>query len=46
MKIHSVISVTNLKPLPHGEDLYKRQYNKHPPLVKEDEAEENNLDKE
>src|SRR5436190_8860773 len=46
MKIHSVISVTNLKLLPPGEDLYKRQYNEHPLPVKENEAEKNNLDKE
>src|SRR6266496_5435739 len=45
MKIHSVISVTNLKPLPPSKDSYKCQYNKHPPPIEENEAEENNLDK-
>src|SRR5947207_8790739 len=43
MKIHSVISVTNLKLLSPGKDLYKHQYNEHPPPVEENEAEKNNL---
>src|SRR5947207_3649227 len=42
MKIHSVISVTNLKFLSSGEDLYKCQYNKHSSLIEENEAEKNN----
>ena len=46
MKIHSVISVTNLKSLSPSEDLYKHQYNKHLLSVEENEAEKNNLDKE
>src|SRR6266487_5550440 len=45
MKIHSVISVTNLKLLSSDKDLYKHQYNKHSLSVKENEAEKNNLDK-
>jgi hypothetical protein len=36
MKIHPVISVTNLEPVPPGEDPYKRPYNDHPPPVEED----------
>ena len=45
MKIHSIISVTNLKSLSPDKDLYKCQYNEHlPPVEEEDEAEENNLD--
>jgi hypothetical protein len=36
MKIHPVISVTNLEPLPPGEDPYKRPYDDHPPPVEED----------
>src|SRR5204863_7139360 len=46
MKIHSVISVTNLKFLSPGKDLYKHQYNKHFLSVEENEVEKNNLDKE
>src|SRR5947207_1149502 len=46
MKIHSIISVTNLKFLSSGKDLYKHQYNEHLSSVKENEAEKNNLDKE
>src|SRR5204862_7495467 len=46
MKIHSVISVTNLKSLSSDKDLYKHQCNKHLLPVKENEAEKNNLDKE
>src|SRR5204863_7882368 len=45
MKIHSVISVTNLKFLSFSKDFYKCQYNKHFLLIKENEAEKNNLDK-
>ena len=36
MKIHPVMSVTNLKPVPPGEDPYNRLYNDHPPPVEED----------
>ena len=46
MKIHSVISVTNLELLLSDKDLYKCQYNEHLLLIKENEAEKNNLDKE
>ena len=46
MKIHSIISVTNLKSLPPSKDFYKHQYNKHFLLIEENEAEKNNLDKE
>ena len=46
MKIHSVISVTNLESLSSGEDLYKCQYNKHSLLIKKNEVKKNNLDKE
>src|SRR5216117_4286464 len=35
MKIHSVISVTNLKSLSPSEDFYKHQYNKHLSLIEE-----------
>src|SRR5438046_9050688 len=45
MKIHSIISVTNLKLLSSGKDFYKHQYNKHLSSVKENKAEKNNLDK-
>src|SRR5947207_5677433 len=45
MKIHSVISVINLKLLSSSKDFYKHQYNKHLSPVKENEAEKNNLDK-
>ena len=45
MKIHSVISITNLKLLLLNKDLYKHQYNKHFSLIEENEAEKNNLDK-
>src|SRR5947207_8040837 len=34
MKIHSVISVTNLKSLSSDKDLYKHQYNEHSLPVK------------
>ena len=44
MKIHSVISVTNLEPLPLGEDPYKRPYNDHPPPVEEEN--DGNIDEE
>src|SRR6266513_4157193 len=37
MKIHSVISVTNLKFLSSDKDLYKCQYNEHSLLVEENE---------
>src|SRR5437762_8633064 len=43
MKIHSVISVTNLESLSSGKDFYKHQYNEHSLLIKENEAEKNNL---
>src|SRR2546430_11338621 len=46
MKIHSVISVTNLEFLSSDKDLYKHQYNEHFSSVEENEAEKNNLDKE
>src|SRR5436190_22851169 len=46
MKIHSVISVTNLKSLSSDKDFYKHQYNEHLSLIEENEAEKNNLDKE
>ena len=46
MKIHSIISVTNLESLSLSKDFYKCQYNKHSSSVKENEAEKNNLDKE
>src|SRR5204862_2013991 len=46
MKIHSVISVTNLKSLSSDKDFYKHQYNEHFSSVKENEAEKNNFDKE
>ena len=47
MKIHPVISVTNLEPLPPGEDPYKRRVNDHPPPIEEEDGtEDNNLDKE
>src|SRR5438034_10358337 len=46
MKIHSVISVTNLKSLSSDKDFYKYQYNKHLLSVEENEAKKNNLDKE
>src|SRR5204863_7560549 len=39
MKIHSIISVTNLKLLSSDEDFYKCQYNEHLSLIKENEAE-------
>src|SRR5204862_7333895 len=39
MKIHSVISVTNFNPLSSSKDSYKRQYNEHLLLIKENEAE-------
>src|SRR5436190_11870657 len=39
MKIHSVISVTNLKLLSSGKDFYKCQYNEHLSSVKKNEAE-------
>ena len=42
MKIHPVISVTNLEALPPGEDPYKRPFNDHPPPVEDD----HNIDKE
>ena len=45
MKIHLVIFVTNIESLPPGKDSYKRQYDDHPLLIKEDETEENNLNK-
>ena len=45
MKIHSVISVTNLKSLSSDKDLYKHQYNEHSSLIEENEVEKNNLDK-
>src|SRR5205814_9351269 len=45
MKIHSVISVTNLKSLSSSKDFYKCQYNEHSLLIKENEAEKNNIDK-
>ena len=45
MKIHSVISVINFKFLSLSKNLYKHQYNKHLLLIKENEAEKNNLDK-
>src|SRR6266487_5918969 len=35
MKIHSVISVTNLELLSFSKDLYKHQYNEHSLSVKE-----------
>src|SRR6266513_4991718 len=44
MKIHSVISVTNLKSLSFSKDFYKHQYNKHLLSVKENEVKKNNLD--
>jgi transposase InsO family protein len=37
MKIHPVISVTNIEPLPPGEDPYKRPFNDHPPPVEDDQ---------
>src|SRR5882762_1951306 len=37
MKIHPVISVTNLEPLTPGEDPYKRPFNDHPPPVEDDQ---------
>jgi len=46
MKIHSVISVTNLKSLSSDKDLYKCQYNKHLSLIKKNKVKKNNLDKE
>src|SRR5436190_15270720 len=46
MKIHSVISITNLKFLSSDEDFYKHQYNEHFLLIKKNEAEKNNLNKE
>ena len=46
MKIHSVISVTNFESLSFSEDFYKHQYNKHFLLIKENETEKNNFDKE
>src|SRR5438034_8911670 len=46
MKIHSVISVTNLKLLSSDKDFYKHQYNEYFSLIKKNEAEKNNLDKE
>ncbi|KAN0072896.1 hypothetical protein V8E54_009010 [Elaphomyces granulatus] len=36
MKIHPIISVTNLEPLPPGEDPYKRPFNNHPPPFEEE----------
>src|SRR5205085_9685968 len=45
MKIHSIISVTNLKFLSSGKDFYKCQYNKHSLSVKKNVAEKKNLDK-
>ena len=37
----------NLEPFSSGENLYKYQYHKHLPLIKEeDEAKKNNLNKE
>jgi hypothetical protein len=36
MKIHPVISVTNLEALPPGEDPYKRPFNDHSPPVEDD----------
>ena len=46
MKIHSVISVTNFKSLSSDKDFYKHQYNEHFSLIKKNEAEKNNFDKE
>ena len=46
MKIHSVISITNLELLSSDEDFYKCQYNEHLLSVEENEAEKNNFDKE
>src|SRR5204862_6344483 len=46
MKIHSVISVTNLKSLSSDKDFYKHQYNEHSSSVKKNEVKKNNLDKE
>ena len=46
MKIHSVISVTNFKLLSSDKDFYKHQYNEHFSLIKKNEAEKNNFDKE
>src|SRR5216117_4392153 len=43
MKIHLIISVTNLKSLSSDKDFYKCQYNKHLLSVKENEAEKNSL---
>src|SRR6266487_3008001 len=34
MKIHSIISVTNLKSLSSSKDFYKHQYNKHLSSIK------------
>ena len=45
MKIHPVISITNIESLPPGKDPYKYQYDNHPPLIEEDGTEENNLNK-
>ncbi len=36
MKIHPIISVTNLKPLPPGEDLYRRSHDNHPPIIEKE----------
>ena len=36
MKIHPVISVTNLEPLPSGKDPYERPFDDHPPPVEND----------
>src|SRR5436190_14601291 len=45
MKIHSIISITNLEFLSSDKNLYKCQYNKHSSSVKKNEAKKNNLDK-
>ena len=36
MKIHPVVSVTNLESVPPGEDPYNQPYDDHPPSVEED----------
>src|SRR5438046_6163070 len=45
MKIHSIISVTNLKSLSFSKNFYKCQYNKHLLLIKKNEIEKINFDK-